>query len=317
MDRFTAMQVFVEIAERGSLTATAGVLDMSRPMVTRYLESLEQWLGVRLLHRTTRKVSLTDAGAEALQRCRQVLELTGDVKSVAGLRTGTPSGRLRITTSTSFAQARLAALVAEFIGLHPQTHIELIAVERTVNLVEERIDLAVRITNRLDDTLVARRLGECRSAICAAPAYLERHGRPRVPADLRGHLCLTHAHVATSEYRLRRGAEQVRVPVAGPFQSNEATVLMQAALAGAGLALLPTYLVDGELASGRLVRVLPAWEPETFGIHATYLSRQHQPLLLRTMLEFLSARLGEAGGSAPASTGPRATVRPRAAPRTR
>jgi DNA-binding transcriptional LysR family regulator len=293
MDRFTAMQVFAEVADRGSLTDTARALEMSRAMVSRYVASLEDWLGVRLLHRTTRRVSLTDAGVEALERCRQVLDLTHDVKAVAGVRRSAPSGRLRITTSTSFAQAHLASAVADFLILHPQTQIELIALERTVNLVEERIDLAVRITNRLDATHVARRLGVCRSVLCAAPAYIARHGMPTSPDDLRTHRCVTHAYFGRTEVRLLRGGQTVRVPVNGPLQSNETTVLLQATLAGAGIALLPTYLASAQLVQGRLVHLLPEYEPEALGIHATYLSRQHQPQLLRVMLDFLTARFGD------------------------
>ena len=135
MDRIKAMQVFAEVADRASLTEAAQALDMSRAMVSRYLESIERWLGVRLLHRTTRRVSLTDAGEEALQRCRQMLELSRDVQSVAGARRVAPAGKLRITTSTSFAAAYLADVVTDFLTQYPQTQVELIATERTVNLV--------------------------------------------------------------------------------------------------------------------------------------------------------------------------------------
>ena len=136
MDRITAMQVFTEVADRASLTDAAGALDMSRAMVSRYLESLERWLGVRLLHRTTRRVSLTDAGEEALPRCRQMLDLSRDLQSVAGARHAAPSGKLRITTSTSFAVAYLADVVTDFLSRYPQTQVELIASEGAVNLVE-------------------------------------------------------------------------------------------------------------------------------------------------------------------------------------
>lgn len=292
MDRFTAMRVFAEVAERGSLTDAATALDMSRAMVSRYLESLEQWLGVRLLHRTTRRVSLTEAGAEALQRCRQVLEMTAEVQAVAGARRAEPRGKLRITASTSFAQAHLASAMVDFLALYPQTQIELLAVERTVNLVEERIDLAVRIGNQLDPALVARPLGVCRSVVCASPAYLARHGAPTLPRQLSEHRCITHAYVGRTEWVLRRGGETVRVPVQGALQSNETAVTRQAALDGAGIALLPTYFVGHELAEGRLVPLLPDHEPEAMGIHAVYLSRAHPPRLLRLMLDFLAERYG-------------------------
>lgn len=290
MDRIRAMQVFTEVADRGSLTEAGEVLDMSRAMVSRYLESLETWLGARLLHRTTRRVSLTDAGAEALPRCRQVLELTNDVQAAAGARNTVPTGKLRITASTSFAQAHLASAVSDFLKLYTQTQIELIALERTVNLVEERMDLAIRIGNQLDDTLVARRLASCHSVVCAAPAYLAAHGTPITPEQLRTHRCLMHAHVGPTEWRLQRDGKTVKVPVSGPLQSNEVAATRQAALDGLGVALMPTYFISADVSEGRLVRLLPGYEPETLGIHAVYLSRQHQPLVLRVMLDFLAKR---------------------------
>ena len=293
MDRFTAMQVFVEAAERASLTEAASVLDMSRAMASRYLEWFEKWLGVRLLHRTTRRISLTEAGVEALQRCKQVLDITQDVQALAGARGVEPKGKLRITASTSFAQAHLTSAIVDFLALHPKTEIELMAVERTVNLVDERIDLAVRIGNRLDETLVARPLGVCKSVICASPAYLAKHGVPTTPEQLLQHRCVTHTSVGRTEYVLQRGKESVRVPVRSVLQSNETAITRQAALDGAGIALLPTYFVSSELAEGQLVRLLPDYEPERLGIHAVYLSRVHQPLLLRLMLDFLAKRYSD------------------------
>ncbi|RYX96102.1 MAG: LysR family transcriptional regulator [Comamonadaceae bacterium] len=288
MDRFTAMQVFVQIAQRGSLTDAGHALDMSRAMVSRNLESLEEWLGVRLLHRTTRRVSLTEAGAEALLRCRQVLELTGEVLAVAGARQAAPTGRLRIATNASFAQACLAELVTGFLGLYPEVEIELLVHDRTVNLVEERIDLAVRIGNQLDESLVARRLGVCNSVLCASPAYLAAAGMPASPDALGAHRCITHAYVGRNELRLKNAGQRVTVPFHGVLQTNDTTVARQATLRDAGIALLPTYLVSEDLLEGRLVRVLPAHEPEALGIHAVYLSRQHQPQLLRLMLDHLA-----------------------------
>lgn len=292
MDRHTAMQVFAEVAERGSLTEAAQALDMSRAMVSRYLESLEHWLGARLLHRTTRRVSLTDAGAEALPRCRQLLEMSQDLLTLSGQRQGEPRGRLRITTSTSFAQACLAALVAEFLAAHPQTQVELLTLERHVNLVEERIDLAVRIGKQVDEQLIARPLAVCRSVVCAAPAYLARQGTPTTPHALSTHRCITHAYVGRIDYRLHHQGQLLHIPVQGALQTHDTTVSRAAALAGAGIALLPTYLVNHDLVAGRLVRLLPDCEPETLGIHGAYLSRQHQPLVLRGMLDFLAERLG-------------------------
>lgn len=292
MDRLTAMNVFCEVAARGSLTDTAGALDMSRAMVSRYVESLERWLGVRLLHRTTRRVSLTPAGEEAFARCRQMVDSARELQGIAEVRRGAPTGKLRITTSPSFAQAVIARLVAQFVRLHPRTQIELVALDRAVNLVEERIDLAIRIGNRREENLVAKSLGTCHSVLCASPGYLAAHGTPATLEALAEHRCVTHAYVSRKEFRLHQGDTIVRVPVSGPVQCNEASIAREATLAGAGIAMLPLYLVAPDLAAARLVRVLAAHEPERLGIHALYLSRRNPPLVLRAMLGFLAEHLG-------------------------
>lgn len=285
-----AMQVFVEVAERGSLTQAAEVLDMSRAMVSRYLESVERWLGARLLQRTTRRVSLTEAGAGALLRCRQMLELAREAEAAAGEQRLAPRGRLRVTASASLAQARLAGAMADFLALYPDCEVELVVLERAVNLVEERIDLAVRISNQLDPNLVARPLGRFSSVLCAAPAYLATAPQLRTADDLRQHRCVTHAYVNRNDYALQHQGQWLRVPVRSVLQSNDAAVMRSAALAGAGLAILPGYLVDDDLGAGRLQRVLPDHEPEAHAIHGVYLSRQYQPLALRLLLDFLAER---------------------------
>ena len=292
MDRLTAMRVFIEVADRGSLTQAAEQLDLSRAMVSRYLASLEQWLGTRLLHRTTRRVSLSDAGEEALPRCRQLLELSGEVEAAAGTRRSEPIGKLRITTSLSFAQSQLTAAVVDYQAKYPRVEVELSAVDRPVNLVEERTDLAIRITNTLDPNFVARELAVCRSVLCASPAYVRRHGRPSSAADLKAHNCITHAFGSRAEYRLRHKGQAVKVAVGGSLFSNETAVLRQAALSGAGIAMLPTYYVVDDLRQGLLVRLLPDHVPEPLGIHAVYLSRRHQPQALRLLIEFLAQRFG-------------------------
>lgn len=294
MDHLSAIRTFIEIADRGSLTAAAEALDLSRAMVSRHLEGLEQWLGTRLLHRTTRRVSLSEAGQEALPRLRQMLELSADLQALAGARQTEPTGRLRITTSLSFAVATLTQALVDFQGRYPRIEIELLTVDRAVDLVGERIDLAVRITNHLDNGVVARRLASCRSVVCASPAYLARHGRPETPEDLKRHACITHTFGARTEYRLRQADRLTVVEVTGALSVNETSVLRQAALAGAGIAMLPTYFVGGDLASGALVRLLPDHEPEPLGIHAVYLSRQHQPKPLKLLIDFLGQRFGDA-----------------------
>ena len=165
MDRITAMQVFVSVVDSGSQSAAADQLDLSRPVVSRYLAELEEWAGARLLHRTTRKLSLTAAGAEMLPRCRQMLELATDMKNVVAIPEHAPQGLLRITVSTSFGQAQLAAAVADYVKLYPGVTVDMLLLDRVVNLVEERIDLAIRISKELDPNLIARRLTVCLSLI--------------------------------------------------------------------------------------------------------------------------------------------------------
>jgi DNA-binding transcriptional LysR family regulator len=292
MDQLSAIRSFVEIADQGSLTRAAESLDLSRAMVSRHLESLERWLGARLLHRTTRRVSLSPAGEEALPRLRQMLELAADVQAAAGARRSEATGKLRVTTSLSFALSVLTQAVVDFQSRHPRVEVDLLTVDRAVDLVSERIDLAVRITNRLDDGVVARRLATCRSVLCAAPGYLAARGTPVTPADLAAHHCITHAFGTRAEYRLTHADRMLTQVVRGILSSNETAVVKRAALAGAGIAMLPTYFVGEELQRGTLVQVLPAYEPETLGIHAVFLSRQHQPLPLKLLVDFLAERFG-------------------------
>ena len=297
MDRLTAVRVFVEVADRGSLTQAAEHLEMSAAMVSRYLAAVETWFGARLLHRTTRKVSLTDAGFAAIPACRQLLEIAEDVLHLAAQRSREPAGVLRVTTSGSFADAQLTAALVDFQRQHEQVEIVLSVGDKAADLVAERVDLAVRITNTLDQAMIARPLARCRSLLCASPGYLQRHGVPRTAEDLRQHRCIAHAFGIGQQYRLTRGGDVATVPVSWSFHTNETAVLRRAVLSDAGIGMLPTYYLGDDLRAGRLVQLLPDHEPEVLGIHAIYLSRQHQPLALRLLVDFLAARF--AGNPAP------------------
>lgn len=295
MDRLTAMRVFVEVATAGSFSAAANTLDMSRAMVTRHVAVLEQWLGERLLQRSTRSVTLTDAGESCLRRSQQMLALMEDVEHETSRRAGGAlRGQLRITCSTSFAYAQLAAAVVDFLALHPELKIDLNASEGALNLVEARIDLAIRISAEPDPALIGRVLAPCSSVLVASPAYLAAHGMPQAPADLAQHRCLSYANFGRSVWTLSRGAEQVAVRVASHFSANEATALLRAALAGGGLALQPTYLAAPHLADGSLQRVLPDWTLPEMAIYALYTSRRNLSPAVRALLDFLAQRLASA-----------------------
>ncbi len=290
MDRMTAMNVFVEVAERGSLTAAAEALEMSRAMVTRYLAEVERWLGARLLHRTTRRISLTGPGEAALLRFRQMLAIGDELRGELATDNPEPHGLLRVTASVSFGQIHLAAAVAEFVKRHPLTRVELLLVDRVVNLVEERVDIAVRISRAIDPSLIARPLAPCRSVLCAAPAYLAECGTPATADALAAHNCLTHHYVGKSVWHLQREGRKIAVAVGGNISANEASLLLEAVRAGAGIAMLPTYQIAPLLRSGELIEVLPDYEVEGLGIHAVYASRRQLPTIMRSFLDFLVER---------------------------
>ena len=293
MDRLTAMQVFVEVANSGSFSATADKLDMSRAMVTRYVGALEQWLGARLLQRTTRSVTLTDAGENCLRRSQQMLALVDNVEEETHSHDGALRGQLRITCSTSLAYAQMATAITAFLALHPQLKIDLNASEGALNLVEARIDLAIRISAEPDPMLIARPLAPCDSVLVASPGYLAQQGRPRSPADLATHRCLSYANFGKSVWRFQRGTEQTQVSVASHFSANEATALLQAALAGGGIALQPTYLANPHLAQGTLQVVLPQWQVPAMTIYALYPSRKNLSPAVRALLDFLVKRFAQ------------------------
>ncbi|EPJ8757274.1 LysR family transcriptional regulator [Pseudomonas putida] len=290
MDRLNAMRVFVTVVDLGSQSAAADHLQLSRPVVSRYLAELEDWVGARLMQRTTRKLSLTAAGQETLPRCRQLLELAGDLQAAVQQPDDAPKGALRISVSTSFGQAQLVDAVAAYVRRYPGVKVELQMLDRTVNLVDERIDLAIRTSNELDPNLIARRLSVCRSVVCASPAYLSEHGVPQRVEDLSRHNCLTHAYFGHSLWHFKVAGQPVAVPVAGNISANEAMTLQKAALAGAGIAMLPSYQTADALRRGELVRLLPEAQPRTLNLNAVYTSRKHMPATLRSMLDFLVQR---------------------------
>ncbi|WP_293775851.1 LysR family transcriptional regulator [uncultured Oxalicibacterium sp.] len=291
MDRLTAMRVFVSVVDEGSQSAAAHRLSLSRPVVSRYLAELEEWAGARLMHRTTRRLSLTAAGEQLLPRCRRMLEEMEEMQGAMRDTEAQPAGLLRITSSTSFGQTYLAAAVADYVKRYPAVHIDMVLLDHAVNLVEERIDLAVRISRDLDPNLIARRFSSCTSVICAAPDYLAQHGTPQRPQQLSLHNCLTHSFYGTSVWHLHgKSDERLVIPVKGNISANDATTLLQAALAGAGIAQLPTFLAAPHLRNGSLQRLLPAYEPQSLSIYGVYSSRKHMPATLRSMLDFLVER---------------------------
>jgi DNA-binding transcriptional LysR family regulator len=277
MDRLLAMQVFATVAECGSFTAAAERLDLSRAMATRHVESLEQWLGARLLHRTTRRVSLTDAGAQCLRYSQQMLALADEVQSEMRPGDSQLRGLLRVTCSMSFGHLKIDLLVDD----------------GALDLVQQRIDLAIRISADPGAALIGRSLAVCESVLVASPAYLRAAGRPQSPAQLQAHRCLGHMRVGRNVWQLARRedeSDEQQIAVTTWFNANEATVLAAAAVEGAGIAMQPTYLVQPMLQSGALELVLPDWRPQPLDVYALYSSRRHLPAAVRALLDFLVRR---------------------------
>ena len=287
MDRLTALQVFIAVVEQGSLSAGAERLDMSRAMVTRYLAELERWMGARLLHRTTRRQSLTTAGEEALRYARQMVVLSDSLEQVSQHANSAPRGQLRVTCSYSLAQHFLIPAVSAYQAQWPEVSVDILLQDKAVNLVEERIDVALRITAELDPNLVARRLGVCRSVVCASPDYLRRQGTPLSPPALTQHNCLTYTYFGKSVWEFNGVDGPSSVAVSGNLSCNISTLLLDAAVLGSGISLQPLVSAAPFLANGQLTALLTAWEPKQLDVYAVYSTRKQMSPLLRHFLDFL------------------------------
>lgn len=268
MDKLRGMETFVAVVECGSFTGAATRLEMSAVMVGKYIALIEGQLGTRLLERNTRRQSLTDAGRVYFDEARRVLEQVANAeRSVERLRLA-PAGTLRVSAPVSFGASIIAPLTASFLQAWPEVRVELDLTNRMVDLVDEGIDLAIRIGDIQRTDLVAKYLAPYRMAICAAPDYLARHGTPQTPADLAGHQCLSHTvWTARNEWRLPGAAEEGRWKRDAVLRCNDGYALRMAAVAGAGLLLQPEVLLAEDLANGRLVRILQNYTPEPRPIH--------------------------------------------------
>lgn len=288
MDRILAIKVFLTIAETGSFTATAERLDLSKPMVSRAVALLEDWFKARLLQRTTRKVSLTEAGEQALEYCRRITELTNNIEQDFLARSGELSGTLRIAANPSFGGSHLLRALQNFMARHPKLHIQLLLSDQKADLVESRIDLALRFTHHVEPGLVARRLNHIHSLLVATPDYLARHGTPATPHDLARHRYLAHANVNQKTWRFFRDGEETALELNSPFSVNDSNALLNCVLSGGGIAMLPKYMINEHLAQGRLKTVLTDWTLPVYTLYALYLSRHRLPLAVRSLLDYLA-----------------------------
>lgn len=286
MDKLRAMQTFVRIVERGSLTAAAETMASSLPAVVRTLAALEAALGVRLLNRTTRRIALTDEGREYYERCRRVLAELDAAEAALSARRAAPRGRLRVTAPVTFGRLHVAPLATEFAAAHPAVELELALLDRVVDLLEEGIDAAVRIAELADSSMVALPVGHTTRVVCASPAYLKRAGTPRAPAELARHRCVGFEPGA---HAWHFGKERVAVHCA--LASNQVDVNLAACVAGLGLGRFLAYQVQALLDAGRLKRVLAEFEPAPLPIHVVYAHARHLSTNVRAFVDWIVPRL--------------------------
>ncbi|MFN0040453.1 MAG: LysR family transcriptional regulator [Burkholderiales bacterium] len=287
MDTFSAMTTFVRIAELGSLTAASVALDTSLPTVVRTLAGLEKRLGTRLFNRTTRRLSLTDEGAQYLQHCKAILLAVQEAETSLASRRATPQGRLAITASVLFGRRYVAPIVCDFLLRHPAVSAQLTLLDRVVHIVEEGFDLGIRIGHLNDSSLIAIPVGEVRRVACASPGYLRKAGAPRHPEDLRHHRCVNFLSLTPgSEWNFQSARRILKVPITPLISSNQVDAAVEACVKGLGLGLFLSYQVAPERRANKLSLVLEKFEPPPLPVHVVY---PHSKMMSATVRAFVDA----------------------------
>lgn len=292
MDRLDAMQVFLRVAELGSFSAVAQQMNLARSIVTRQIAALEAHLGVKLMVRTTRRLALTSAGTAYLEKCRVILNLVDAAETGVAEERLAPRGNIRISLPLSFGLRRLAPLLLEFSQLYPEVGLEMDYADRRVKLIEEGMDLAIRITRRLDAGDVARKIGSGRMLALAAPDYLARHGRPQHPRELVHHQCLGYTGAAGSAaWPFMVDGQLENFAVRSRLQANNGDVLTQAAAQGLGITCQPDFIAADFIAAGRIEEILVDYPIPALGIYAMLPSNRHIPQRVRVLMDFLAEKL--------------------------
>jgi DNA-binding transcriptional LysR family regulator len=295
MDKFLAMSTFVRIVEKGSLTAAAAALDTSLPSVVRTLAALERDLGVRLLDRTTRRIHLTDDGAQYLDRCRTILSAMQDAEAALTTRRMEPRGKLAVTASVLFGRRYIAPIVSEFLHRYPHVSADLLFVDRVVNMVEEGLDVAVRIGHLRDSSLVAVPVGWVRRVVCASPDYLKRRGIPRTPQDVREHACVRHTGLAPrADWHFRVGRRMVTVPINAVVSCNDIDSSLEACVSGRGLGMFLSYQTAPYRNQKRLRYVLEEFEAERVPVHIVYPQARLVTSKVRAFVDECASKLRQA-----------------------
>lgn len=292
MDRFLEMQTFATVVDVGSFVGAAEALGHSKAAVSRRVAELESRLGSRLLHRTTRRLSLTPEGEVFLSRCRELLSGLEEAEAEIASRSGHAAGLLRVNAPVTFGVRLLASLWAEFRDQHPRVRLDITLSDRLVDLVEEGYDLAIRVGKLQSSSLIARKLAETRLIVCASPQYLEAYGEPSTPEEIADHAVIGYSYwSAGDEWRLEGPDGALTVRTNPIIHSNNGDTCRGAAVAGQGIVLQPDFVVGDDIAAGRLVELLPEYRAGELGVYAVYPSRRHMPPKIRALIEFLVKRL--------------------------
>lgn len=294
MDKLAGLRAFTAIVEQGSLAAAGRALHLSRSAVSKSLRDLERALGAQLLLRTTRSAKPTENGLAYYERARAILaELDEADRAVARLH-AEPRGLLRVNAPMSFGTLHLGRAIGDFMARYPEVKIQLLLSDQLVDPVQEGYDVTLRIAELAASSLIARRIAEAHRVICAAPAYLERKGRPRQPSALRRHDCLAYGHLATgNQWKLTGADGEHWIEIPWILCSNNAEILRDAALAGRGVALLPGFIAGAALREGALIRLLSDYRPPSVSLYALYPQTRHLSAKVRLFVDFLVARFGD------------------------
>jgi len=288
MDTIVGMKTFVNVVAAGSFTAAAQRSNMSTALVSKYIGQLEERLGARLLNRTTRSLVLTEIGASYLERCAQVIDDFDELEAAIHNKRSSPSGNLIVSAPVSFGEMHLTAAVARFLAHYPDISVDLRLTDRFVDLVDEGVDLAIRISELADSSLISRRLGPARIVACAAPPYLEQHGLPDHPHDLVNHDCIIDTNFqGANQWPFKIGKKRVSVKVSGRFSVNSAQSSRAMVIAGAGIGLVPAYAIAEDIKKQNAVMVLEAFEVLEPGVYALYPHNRHLAAKVRAFVDFL------------------------------
>lgn len=292
MDSLDLLRTFNDVASSGSFSRTAKHLSLSRGTISKYIATLERRFGVRLLNRTSRAVSLTDAGLLLLDRSKPMLELADLTQAELQKRALVPSGRLRISAPHGMDLTELPALINAFLGHYPEVSISLVLTNRMVDLAEDGVDIALRFGAMGNENLIVRKLVPMELSVCAAPTYWRKYGVPAHPSELAHHVTLISTHLNPQpKWRFEADGQPVEVAVRGRLDATEAGPLVQAALLGAGVVYLPSAMLEPYVESGRLVPVLSEFVRSDMWLSAVYLQRRHSTAVHRAFLDFLTTRL--------------------------